>query len=264
MERANSKCDLIPYDYKNGCDVLDYHSLVKAIDTVDAIIHLAALRGVPESFNEALNYTEVNVLGSVNVLEASKGKRVVLASSSSVAHNQSPYAASKLSMEAFAKVYHQQGSPCVCLRYFNVFGPGQPSDKTGGVIPRFITALLEGRPVTIYDGGHQCRDFTYVDNVVQATLKALIVPNLPSSGPYDVGMGEPVSVLKLLRTLEGIMKVKAKINFEPERPGDVRSSCAAPIETCQTFGWEPDVGFEEGLRRTVRWFKEQYAHARSR
>ena len=259
---VNSPHTAFEYDLKTGQDICEYQTLKARMRDVDAVIHLAALRGVPESFSQARAYTKTNVLGSVNVLEASKGKRVILASSSSAGYNESPYASSKLAMENYAKVYRSQGLECVSLRYFNVFGPGQP---LGAVIPTFISQMLKGEPITVYGNGFQCRDFTYVDNVVQATLQALTVTNFPrQAGPYDVGMGEPVGIRRLITILGDLIGAHAKVIHAPERPGDVLTSCAHTHETKELFGWEPDVGLEEGLKRTIAWHKEMYAHAGTR
>lgn len=257
------------YDLVNGNDILDYQELKSHMRTANAVIHLAAKRGVPESMRASREYTETNVLGSVNVMEAARSlgiKRVILASSSSCGENRSPYAASKLSMEMYASMYAKLGLDTVCLRYFNVFGPGQSADgDDAAVIPKFIHQAMRGEPMMVY-GENRVRDFTYVDNVVSATIAAMEAANVPSyrQGPFEVGSGKPMIIDALATMINSRIHGSAGWKRGPERNGDARISAANPSPMRYAFGWEPDIGFDEGLERTIRWFEEQHAHAGTR
>jgi nucleoside-diphosphate-sugar epimerase len=257
-------------------DVRDRAACRRACEGVDYVLHQAALGSVPRSVAEPGETTAVNVLGTVNVFQAARDarvRRVVWASSSSVygdtptlpKHEQmplsprSPYAAGKAAGEEFARVFaNTMELPTVSLRYFNVFGPRQdPDSQYAAVIPRFIRALVEGTPPTVFGDGEQSRDFTYVENVVQVNLAAC--ERGPGKGEaVNVACGERYTLNDLLRCLEKILDVRAKPEHQPPRAGDVRHSQAAIDQAVRFFGFAPTVGFEEGLRRTV----EHFRHAR--
>ncbi|MBI4354280.1 MAG: SDR family oxidoreductase [Candidatus Omnitrophica bacterium] len=254
-------------------DVRDREVTARACLGVDAVIHEAALRSVPKSMRDPAGYAEVNVVGTINVLEAAaqaKVKRVVGVSSSSVYGDTdqmplredqptrpiSPYAASKLAAEMMCGMFARSyGLPTVCVRYFNVFGPRQSlENEYAVVVPKFITCLLRGESPPIYGDGRQSRDFTYVENVVEATLLAARVPDL-SGEVFNVALGEEHSVLELLQELHDIVGTSVPPAFQPARPGDMRRTLADPSHAKRRLSWNGHVGFTEGLRRTVEWFR---------
>lgn len=260
-------------------DVCDPQAVRRAIEGAHAVIHLAALPSVPRSLKDPRETTRVNVLGTVTVLEAAVAqgvRRVVYASSSSVYGPRaslpnredappdpaSPYAVSKLAGEQYVQVF---GSlfplETVCLRYFNVFGPRQREDSPyAGVVPRFIGQALRGEPYTIHGDGQQRRDFTYVENAVQANLAALRAPVIAGT-VLNVACGESTSVLDLARGIDAALGVKEpRRTHLPPRPGDIRNSQASIDRARELLGYVPAVTVEEGLRRTVQ---AMLAHVRA-
>jgi UDP-glucose 4-epimerase len=220
--------------------------------------------------------TDVNVRGTVNVLLAARERaaRVVFASSSSVYGDQeqfptteeqqlsprSPYAASKLSAEAFLAAWWRTfGTPTVALRYFNAYGPGpDPSSEYAAVIPRFIQACLRGERPIVFTDGEQSRDFTFIDDVVEANLLAATAPEAAFGRAFNVGGGRvPTSVNRLLKLLGEITGTSPDPIHEAARPGDLRRSQADITLAREVFGYDPQVGIEDGLRRTVDWFRSQ-------
>jgi UDP-glucose 4-epimerase len=253
-------------------DVRDLDTVRRAMVSVDYVLHQAALPSVPRSIADPATSHAVNATGTLNVLLAAHQagvRRVVYASSSSVygdtpelpRHEDmptrplSPYAVAKLAGENYCRVFtHVYGLPTVSLRYFNVFGPRQdPTSQYAAVIPRFITAMLDGKPPVVFGDGLQSRDFTYVTNVVQANLRAC------ESGDgigavFNVGGGEQHTLLELVAVLNRILGTHHAPVFDAPRPGDVRHSLAAIDRGRVALGFQPEVGFEEGLRRTIEWF----------
>jgi nucleoside-diphosphate-sugar epimerase len=254
-------------------DVRDLAACRHACADVDFVLHEAALGSVPRSVEQPGETTAVNVLGTVNVFQAAreaKVRRVVWASSSSVYGDtptlpkhegmplspRSPYAAGKLAGEEFARVFADtMDLPTVSLRYFNVFGPRQdPDSQYAAVIPRFIRALVERRRPSVYGDGEQSRDFTYVDNVVQVNLAAC--ERGPGRGEaVNVACGKRYTLNDLLGCLEKILGVRADPEYLPTRAGDVKHSQAAIDQAVSLFGFQPTVGFEDGLERTVEFFR---------
>ena len=245
------------------------------MEGVRYVIHLAALPSVARSVEDPLSSHEVNVTGTLNVLEAARRagvKRVVSASSSAVygvrgtlprSEDQppqplSPYAASKLATEYYCAVYHRlHGLETVSMRYFNVFGPRQdPTSQYAAVVPSFVENLLNGRSPTIYGDGEQSRDFTYVDNVVAANLSAARAPDA-AGAVLNIACGERFSVNQLLSSLKAILGSQVEARYVEARPGDVRHSQASIEQARKLIGYEPQVSLEEGLRRTVDWFRSQ-------
>lgn len=253
-------------------DVRDTGTVRRAVAGVEVVLHQAALGSVPRSLADPTTTNAVNVTGTLNLLVAAKEakvRRVVYASSSSVYGESqefpqkedhptrpiSPYAVSKLAGEnytvAFAKSY---GMETVVLRYFNVFGPRQdPSSIYAAVIPRFISALREGKPLTIHGDGEQSRDFTYVENVVDANLLAARVQGI-SGEVFNIACGTSTTVNALAQMLCKIMRKEPRMVYTPPRPGDLRRSCASIIKAQRVLNYVPTVGLEEGLRRTVQYF----------
>jgi UDP-glucose 4-epimerase len=238
----------------------------------DYVLHLAARTSVPRSIEEPLETNHVNVVGTLNVLVAARDarvRRVVFAGSSSAygesptlpkvetmpAAPISPYGVSKLAGEVYGQVFGRvYGLENVALRYFNVFGPRQdPASPYSGVLSRFITALLDGVPPVIFGDGEQSRDFTYVENVVDATLRACEAPGI-SGMVFNVGTGNRFSLRETLQLLGRISGKPVQPIYEQPRPGDIRHSQADIGLARRLLVYEPRVSFEEGLRRTWEWF----------
>jgi UDP-glucose 4-epimerase len=260
------------FEYLEG-DIRNRDTCRRACDGAETVFHEAALASVQRSMERPADTTEVNVLGSVNVLTAAREcgvRRVVLASSSSVygdtptlpKHEEmspaplSPYAASKLAMEQFARVFATSSDlEAVSLRYFNVFGPRQdPTSQYAAVIPLFITALIEGRRPVVYGDGRQSRDFTYIDNVVEANLQAAVSGDGMGEA-VNVACGDRYSLLDLLNALGAIIGRTPDPEHAPPRAGDVLHSQAAIDKAERLFGFKPTIGFQEGLQRTVEAFR---------
>ena len=256
-------------------DLRDRGALERAMDGVDYVLHQAALPSVQRSVIDPQTTNEVNVTGTLNVLMAARtanAKRVVFASSSSVygnsptlpkhedmpTHPLSPYAASKLAGETYCLAFHEvYGLPTVCLRYFNVFGPKQdPTSEYSAVIPKFIMAMLQRKSPTVYGDGLQSRDFTYVANVVQANLLACETDGAVGQ-VMNVACGERYTLLDLHRDLAELIQVDLPPVFASPRPGDVKHSLAAIGRAEQLLDYRPQVGWTEGLRRTIEWYTRQ-------
>ena len=256
-------------------DVRDREVARCAVEAVDFVLHQAALGSVQRSVEDPHTTNEVNLTGTLNLLWAAKEanvRRFVFASSSSVYGNTptlpkeesmspqpiSPYAVSKLAAERYALSFHLvYGLETVALRYFNVFGPKQdPDSQYAAVIPRFITALLQGKPPVIYGDGEQSRDFTYVDNVVHANLLACTAPEAPGQF-MNVACGERYSLNQLVKCLFEILDKRVFPVYEKERAGDVKHSMAAIDHATRVLSFAPHVKFQEGLQRTVSWYLGQ-------
>jgi nucleoside-diphosphate-sugar epimerase len=256
-------------------DLRDFETVRKAAEAVDFIFHLGALPSVPRSIQDPITSNDVNIQGTLHVLEAArqmKVKRVIFSSSSSVYGDSpilpkredavpnplSPYAVTKLAGEHYCKVYYKiYGLETVCLRYFNVFGPKQdPTSQYAAAIPRFINALLVNKPPLVYGDGEQSRDFTYVDNVVQANILAIEAPEAPGQ-ILNIAYGKQVTVNELIKTLNAILGKKIQPIYESSRPGDIRHSLADISQARRILGFSPTVSLEEGLRRAVAWFMDK-------
>jgi UDP-glucose 4-epimerase len=255
----------------------DPDAVLKAVDGAKVVYHLGALASVARSVEAPLVSHAACATGTLHVLDAARrtgAKRVVFAASSSAYGGiddaggqsetllpaaKSTYAAAKLAgeyyMQAFTATY---GLETVRLRFFNIFGPRQRADSPySGVIALFIAALSSGKTPTVFGDGLQSRDFTYVGNAVQALTKAATAPAEKVSGNvYNVGTGRSVTVLDLIRELNRILGTNITAAHGPERTGDVRYSMADITRTKRDLGYDPDVTFEDGLRKTVGWYKE--------
>lgn len=255
--------------------ILDEAALERALDGARYVIHLAAIASVPRSFDEPLLCHRTNSEGTLRVLLAARAsgvQRVVVASSSAVYGDDpalpkreempprpmSPYGLGKLDGEVFGALFSRNlGLEVVCLRYFNVFGPNQdPGSQYAAVIPRFITRMLDGQPPVIYGDGRQSRDFCHVDNVARANLLACRAPGVAGK-VLNVAGGETIDLLGLVETLNGILGTRLEPRHEPERQGDIRHSSADVRLAAELLGYRVEVGFAEGLRRTVDWYAEQ-------
>src|SRR5262249_15218084 len=267
---------------KDGLDfreisLLDEDGLAGVCNGIDCVFHEAALPSVPKSVAEPKLTNSVNVEGTLNLLIAARDagvKRVVYAASSSaygdsevlpkheamVPRPISPYAVQKLTgehyMQVFAGVY---GVETVSLRYFNIFGPRQDANSQySAVLAKFITLMLQGEPPTIYGDGEQSRDFTFVDNAVRANLLAGAAPAADISGRvFNVATGTRFSLNQTYKMLQGIIGFSGPPQYAPMRSGDIKHSLADISLAQRHLNYSADVGFEEGLRRTVDWYKQQ-------
>ena len=256
-------------------DLNDDEKLEKSLENVEIVFHQAALPSVPRSVENPLETHRACVDGTFNLLLKAKEnggvRRVIYAASSSAYGNQeklpkvetmspsplSPYAGAKLMGEYYCQVFnHVYGLETICLRYFNVFGPRQnPSSQYSGVISRFIDALMNDAPPTVYGDGEQSRDFTFIANVVDANIKAAVA----SKGIGEVintANGERITLNQLLKVLQKITnKENVQVNYQPERQGDVKHSQADNKRAIDWLGYEKSVDLEDGLRQTIEWWK---------
>ncbi len=256
-------------------DIRDFWTVREAVDGVDYILHQAALPSVPRSIKNPLTSNAVNVEGTLNLLEAakiSKVKRFVMASSSSVygdtptlpKHEEmppdplSPYAVSKLTNEKYCKVFYDlYGLETVCLRYFNIFGPRQdPKSEYAAVVPKFITALMKGQQPVVFGDGSQSRDFTFIDNAVNANLLATTAKASPGKY-YNIACGGQFTLNQLLDLLREIIGVKIEAKYDAPRRGDIKHSYADIQRARKDLNYNVSVDFREGLKRTVEWYKNR-------
>ncbi len=254
--------------------LLDRECLGLALDGVSYVLHQAAIPSVPRSIADPLKSNEANVTGTLMLLEAAKEagvKRVVFAASSSAygdtevlpkaedmpAKPLSPYAINKYAGELYAKVYADlYGLETVCLRYFNIFGPYQdPASEYAAVIPKFILKMLAGEAPVIYGDGEQSRDFTYIDNAVEANLLACKSEKVGRGEVINVACGERYSLNELVAALNEILGTKIKPLYDKAQPGDVKHSLASIERARDLLGYDVKVDFKEGLKRTVEWFR---------
>ena len=255
-------------------DLRDEAVVARAVQGVETVFHEAALASVPRSVAFPLETHSHCVTGTLVLLDAARRagvRRVVYAGSSSAYGNLpfnskreadfptplSPYAAAKLAGEFYCQAFYRTyGLETVCLRYFNVFGPRQdPGSPYSAVIPLFIDRLLKGQPPVIYGDGLQSRDFTFVENVVAANLKAATTPGAAGM-TFNVGTGRSVSLLVVLEHLQRLLGTNLTPKMEPARVGDVRDSLADISRTEQVLKYEPQVDLEEGLRRTTAYYRD--------
>lgn len=262
--------------------ITDLETVRKAMHEADYVLHLAARTSVPRSVKDPIETNRVNVDGTLNVLLAArdaKVKRIVFAASSSAYGETpalpkvetmrpepiSPYGVTKYAGELYAQTFGRvYGLENVSLRYFNVFGPRQdPNSPYSGVLSKFCTAFLESAPPVIYGDGEQSRDFTYVENVVQANLLACEAPNA-SGKILNVGTGHRFTLNQTLALLRGIAGENLEARYEPSREGDILHSQADIAQSREVLGYSPSVAFEEGLQRTFDWYREVHAKALAR
>lgn len=260
-------------------DIQSYERASKAVRGCEIVFHQAALPSVPRSIQDPLTSNATNVIGTLNILLAARDEdvgRVVCASSSSVyganptlpkaedmaAVPISPYATAKLAGEGYCRSFGVgYGLETVALRYFNVFGARQdPTSQYAAVIPNFIVALLENRPVTIFGDGEQSRDFTHVDNIVQANLLAMVAPDV-SGKVFNIAYGREVTLNALVTELQDLIGCDVETIYEAPRAGDVPHSLASLARAREELGYEPEVDLREGLTRTIAHYREQRAAA---
>ena len=263
----------------SGCDIdlverdLVTGELADVVDGIATIFHLAAVPSVPRSVSDPLRSHHAAATGTLRLLEAarSEGVRTVITSSSSSVYGdvaappmresmatmpRSPYAVAKLAAEGYTRVFAGlYGMRTVSLRYFNVFGPRQdPTSAYAAAIPRFVSAYLERRAPLVFDDGRQSRDFTFVDNVVEANICAAAAPDLAGES-LNIAAGAPRSVLDVLHAISSVFGYWLEPQFQPARPGDIRDSHADVALARRIIGFEPVVGFDDGLRATIDWLR---------
>jgi UDP-glucose 4-epimerase len=253
--------------------ILDEDLLAAAMKGVSSVVHLAARSSVPRSIADPMAAHRDNATGTALVLEAARAEgdvQVIVASSSSVygandilpkheglsPRPVSPYAASKLATESYALAWgHSYEMPVLALRFFNVFGPLQPPLHTyAAVIPAFLSAALQNKPLTVYGDGRQCRDFTYIDTVVSVIVDA-IQSNKNYLKPLNLAYGNKITLLEVISELEAILDRDLAVDFQPSRAGDVERSQADSSALRQVFPKVVPSNFSEGLRRTAQWFE---------
>jgi Nucleoside-diphosphate-sugar epimerases len=257
-------------------DIVDLDAMHKACAGVDYVLHQAAIPSVPKSVLDPLGSNRANVDGTVNVLVAArdaKVKRVVYAASSSAYGDTptlpkhegmkpgpiSPYAVAKLASEQYMiSFYRCYQLETVCLRYFNIFGPRQdPSSPYSGVLAKFITQMLRGEQPTIFGDGEQSRDFTYIDNAVEANLLACNAPAAKAAGQvFNVATARRVTLKETFNALQALTSYSGQPKYAAERGGDIKHSLADISKAEAGLGYKPKVDFEEGLRRTVDWYRK--------
>jgi UDP-N-acetylglucosamine/UDP-N-acetylgalactosamine 4-epimerase len=264
---SNSSFEFIEGDIRN------LETCQKSAEGVDFILHQAALGSVPRSINDPITSNEVNVSGFLNMLVAAKEQRVkrfVYAASSStygdskilpkredvIGKPLSPYAVTKYVNELYADVFFKTyGLNCIGLRYFNVFGPRQdPKGAYAAVIPLFIDAIVEGKAPIVNGDGEQTRDFTFVENVVEANIRSLFSPKESLNRVYNVALGENITLNKLFNILKHLGSSSILPKYGPDRKGDVRDSLADISLAQKLLGYNPSIKIEKGLEITYNWF----------
>jgi len=268
LDRLRGKVEIVEGD------LVDRKAVERALEGVEIVFHQAALASVPRSVAVPLDTNAACVTGTVNLLDASRKcgvKRVVYAGSSSVYGDRtagaakqetdlpnpvSPYAAAKASGELYCQAFTAAyGLPTVTVRYFNVFGPRQdPKSEYAAVIPKFVTEMLAGRRPTIFGDGRQSRDFTYVANVIDGNLLAAEAPGAVGQ-TFNIACGEQLNLLDLVAAINRVLGTSIEPIFAPPRTGDVRDSLADISAARNMLGYEPRVGFEEGLRRSIEYYR---------
>ncbi len=261
------------FEFVEG-DIRDQSICIKACADVDYVLHHAALVSVPQSIEGPLRAHEINDTGTLNVFLAARDQKVkacVYASSSAVYGDDhpllpkvegkesallSPYAASKASNEAYGQVFHElYGLKTVGLRYFNVFGHRQdPASPYAAVIPKFIAQLMADQPPVIFGDGQQTRDFTYIENVVQANLLACSCADVGGQ-VFNIGCGDAMSVQDLFHTCQQLLGKDIQPVYSAQRQGDIRHSYADISKAREKLGYEPTVSFYQGLQETAQWYQ---------
>jgi len=274
IDHRPSTIDPGQFEFLKG-DIRDKATCDKACQGMDYVLHQAALRSVPKSLQDPESYNDVNINGTLYMLQAAskaKIKRFVMASSSSVYGDTdkfperedaypvliSPYALSKLANEYYCRIFSEHfGLETVCLRYFNVFGPRQAlDDEYAVVIPKFIHCILHDEQPPIFGTGKQSRDFTFIDNVVHANILAATTPGIKHE-VLNVANGKDNTVLQLVDYINKITGKNIKPKLLPIRAGDVFRTCADISKIREILKFTPKVNFEDGLKITVDWFKNK-------
>ena len=256
-------------------DICDYETCVKACEGVDFVLHQAAWGSVPRSIKMPMLYEEINTGGALKMMEAASKvnvKKFVYASSSSVYGDHpsvlkkegtegttlSPYALTKRTCEEYARLYNKfYDLHTFGLRYFNVFGKRQDADGAyAAAIPKFIRQLLNGETPTIYGDGSQSRDFTYVENVVEANLKACLAPSEFAGQVFNIAYGGREYIIDIYKSICNALGKNVKPSFAPERAGDIKHSNADISNAREVLGYDPNYDFDSGLSLAIEWYKE--------
>jgi len=264
------KVDILEGDLRN------MDACRRAVAGVRYILHLGALPSVPRSVADPSLSHDINVTGTLNLLVAARDahcQRLVFSSSSSIygdtptlpKHEEmtpaplSPYAVHKLTGEHYCRIFYKlYGLETVCLRYFNVFGPRQdPKSEYAAVIPRFITAILHDQQPTIFGDGTQTRDFTFVENIIEANLAATVAPKNALGEACNVACSDRISLLDLVNTINQSLGKNIKPKLDPPRPGDVLHSQAANTKARDLLHWIPRVSFADGIAKTIAFYRQQ-------
>jgi len=270
LAAVESRIELVEGDLRSGADCR------RACADIDVVFHEGAVPSVPKSVEDPVTSHTANIDGTFNLLEAARAakcRRVVYAASSSAYGDVptlpkhegqapqplSPYGVQKLTGEYYCRAYFECfGLESIALRYFNVFGPRQdPASQYAAAIPAFVTAILADRPPTIYGDGEQTRDFTFIDNVVHANILAAEAKKT-SGQSINVACGERISINRIVARINEYLGKNVRPNYAPPRAGDVRDSLADIGLARTIIGYEPKVGFDEGLRRTIDWYRENW------
>ncbi|OCW57017.1 SDR family NAD(P)-dependent oxidoreductase [Hoeflea olei] len=256
-------------------DIRDADATAAAIEGCDVVFHLAAAVGNKRSIDDPRLDADINVMGTVTLMEAARKAgvgRVVVSSSAGIfgelktlpiaedhpVEPDSPYGASKLFKEKFALSYAKlYDIGVVALRYFNVYGPNQRFDAYGNVIPIFAYRMLRGEPITVFGDGEQTRDFVNVADVAWANYKAALADGV--SGAFNLGSGTRITINALIEMMQRVSGLRATVDYGPPRPGDVRDSLADLSAARAAFGFSPSVDFEAGLRDYMAWLKTDMA-----
>jgi nucleoside-diphosphate-sugar epimerase len=264
-------------DFRTG-SIADLATVQAASKGADYVVHLAARTSVPKSVLDPLETNLVNIDGTLNVLVAARDAKVrrIVYAASSAAYGEtptlpkvetmqpdpiSPYGVTKYVGELYAQVFGRTyGLENASVRYFNVFGPRQdPTSQYSGVLSRFMLAVIEGTPLTIYGDGEQSRDFTYVDNIVDETLRACDATGA-SGRVFNGGTGARITLNQVVKLLEKVTGRRIEVQHDPPRAGDIRDSQADISLAKKVLGYSPLVTFEEGLKRTWEWYKAAYSN----
>lgn len=256
-------------------DFTNLETAKRATEGVDYVLHHGAIASVPRSIDDPIKTNDANIMGTLNILIASKEagvKRFVYAASSSAYGDspimpkeesmptspKSPYAIQKLTAEQYCQIFYKiYDLETVCLRYFNVFGPNQdPNSLYSAVIPLFVKKILDGESPTIYGDGTTSRDFTYVDNNVDANIKACSAPKECCGEVINIACGYEISLNDLVEKINHILGTKIKPIYQPERKGDVKHSLADISKAQRLLGYKPIINFDDGLKKVVEFYKK--------
>lgn len=256
-------------------DICDFWTALDACRDIDFVLHQAALPSVNRSVENPLTANHANINGTLTMLECARRnnvKKFFFASSSSVYGDTptlpkredmlpsplSPYAVNKITGEYYCRIYSTlYRMPCIAFRYFNVFGPNQdPNSHYAAVIPKFITALLNDEQPTIFGDGYQSRDFTYIDNIVNAIVTVCNMDKV-TPGEYNLACGDQITLRDLVKYLNEIIGKKIEPRFDEPRPGDIKHSFADVSLVQKTFGIKPVIGFREGLEKAVAFYRRE-------
>ena len=273
LENVEMFTDNPNYTFIKG-DIKDLDTCLRSCDGVDFVLHQAAWGSVPRSIEMPLFYCANNIMGTLNIMEAARRKgvkKLVYASSSSVYGDEpnlpkkegregnllSPYAVSKMCDEEWGKQYARHyGLDTYGLRYFNVFGRRQdPNGAYAAVIPKFIRQLLHGEVPTINGDGKQSRDFTYIENVIEANLKACMAPSSVAGEVFNIAYGGREYLLDIYYGLTEALCVDVEPSFGPDRAGDIKHSNADITKAKELLGYDPDWNFDRGIKAAIEWYK---------